>query len=67
MPKFLIGPKKKTLFVSDFRPTLSKQVRPKFTLWIFQKKTKNQKKKKKFQENQKLREELPTVIKVTLT
>ena len=31
---------KKILFVSDFRPTLSKHVRPKFILWISQKKKK---------------------------
>ena len=29
---------KKILFVSDFRPTLSKHVRPKFILWISKKK-----------------------------
>ena len=28
---------KKILFVSDFRPTLSKHVRPKFILWISKK------------------------------
>ena len=29
---------KKFFFVSDFRPTLSKHVRPKFILWISKKK-----------------------------
>ena len=48
---------KKILFVSDFRPTLSKHVRPKFILWI-----------SKINKNKinKFRDELPTVVKVTL-
>ena len=51
---------KKILFVANFRPTLSKHVRRKFILWILKKK------KKKFQEIQKLMDELETVVKVTL-
>ena len=35
---------KKIYFFSDFRPTLSKHVRPKFILWIFKKKKKKKKK-----------------------
>ena len=45
---------KKILFVSDFRPTQSKHVRPKLILWISPPKKKN------------LRDELLTVVKVTL-
>ena len=35
-----LGLKKNILFVSDFRPTLLKHVRPKFILWISKKKKK---------------------------